>query len=65
MTMIGFRPTPEDARIISQATRDGETTSDVLRRALRLLDYSAWLNQARADAERLKDEDLRAEPDAW
>lgn len=64
-TTIGFRPTDEDARIIKAASRAGETTSEVIRRALRLLDREAWLTQARADAKRLADEDLSTEVDAW
>jgi len=65
MTTIGFRPTAEDERILSERTLPGETTTDTLRRAVRLLDYSAWLSEARLDAVRLRDEDLSAEPDAW
>ncbi|WP_415952414.1 hypothetical protein [Streptomyces sp. KLOTTS4A1] len=34
-------------------------------RALRLLVRERWLRQARTDAERLADEDLDAEADAW
>lgn len=45
--------------------RGGERTSDVIRRALRLLEREVWLHQARADAERLADEDLSQEEDAW
>lgn len=62
---IGFRPTEEDARIIAAATQDGEATSDVIRRALRLLEREVWLEQARQDAERLADEDLSTDEDAW
>ncbi|OEV03003.1 hypothetical protein [Streptomyces oceani] len=62
---IGFRPTEEDARIIDAATREGESTSEVIRRALRLLEREVWLGQARADAERLVAEDLSTEEDAW
>ncbi|MDP5182609.1 hypothetical protein QOZ88_08150 [Blastococcus sp. BMG 814] len=62
---IGFRPTEEDERIIRAAMRSDEHTSDVIRRALRLLDREAWLARARADAERLADEDLSGEADAW
>lgn len=62
---IGFRPTAEDERILREASRPGESTSDTLRRALRLLDHERWLGQFHTDAENLKDEDLRAEPDAW
>lgn len=62
---IGFRPTPEDERILRDAARPGESTTDTLRRALRLLDHERWLMQFRADAEMLKDEDLSSEIDAW
>lgn len=62
---IGFRPTDEDERIIKAAMRPNEHTSDVIRRALRLLDREVWLSQARDDAERLADEDLNAEAEAW
>lgn len=65
MSTIGFRPTAEDERILQEAARPGETTSDTLRRALRLLEHDRWLAQFRADAEQLTDEDLDAEPDAW
>ena len=62
---IGFRPTQDDERILREAAQPGETTSDTLRRALRLLDHERWLGQFRRDAEALKDEDLNAEPEAW
>ncbi|WP_091179464.1 hypothetical protein [Paramicrobacterium humi] len=62
---IGFRPTPDDERILREAGQPGESTSDTLRRALRLLDHERWLVQFRADAERLKGEDVNAEPEAW
>ncbi|HEV7210402.1 MAG TPA: hypothetical protein VGN47_01660 [Blastococcus sp.] len=62
---IGFRPTEEDERIMREAMRDDERTADVIRRALRLLDREAWLERARDDAERLVDEDLSSEADAW
>ncbi|MFI7453726.1 hypothetical protein ACIBQX_39985 [Nonomuraea sp. NPDC049714] len=65
MANIGFRATPEDERIIEAAMQEGERTSDVIRRALRLLEREVWLKQARTDAERLVDEDLSAEGDAW
>lgn len=64
-TSIGFRPTAEDERILREAARPGETTSDTLRRALRLLDHERWLGRFHADAEKIKDEDLNAEPEAW
>jgi len=62
---IGFRLTPDDERILREAARPGENTSETLRRALRLLDQDRWLEQFRADAEDLKDENLSAEPEAW
>jgi Arc/MetJ-type ribon-helix-helix transcriptional regulator len=64
-TTIGFRPTEEDERIIRAAMRPHERTSDVIRRALRLLEREVWLTQARSDAERLAEEDLSTEADAW
>lgn len=64
-TSIGFRPTPDDERILREAAKPGESTSETLRRALRLLDHERWLTQFRADAETLKAEDLTTEPDAW
>lgn len=64
-TSIGFRPTQDDERILREAALPGESTSDTLRRALRLLDHERWLTQFRTDSETLKDEDVNAEPDAW
>jgi len=62
---VGFRPTEEDLRVIEANRREDEKTSDVIRRALRLLDREAWEERARADMHRLRDEDLSAEADAW
>lgn len=62
---IGFRPTQDDQRILREAAQPGESTSDTMRRALRLLDHERWLAQFRADAETLKDENVNAEPEAW
>lgn len=45
MTNIGFRATPEDERIIKAAMEEGERTSDVIRRALRLLEREIWLKR--------------------
>lgn len=64
-TTLGFRPTSEDEQIINAAMRSGERTSDVIRRALRLLEREVWLERAREDAERLRAENLNAEADAW
>ena len=62
---VGFRPTEEDLRLIEANRREDEKTSDVIRRALRLLDREAWEDRARADMHRLRTEDLSAEADAW
>jgi hypothetical protein len=62
---IGFRPTDEDRKIIEAAMRDDEHTTDVIRRALRLLEREVWLSRAREDAARLADEDLSGERPAW
>jgi hypothetical protein len=62
---VGFRPTEEELRIIEANRREGEKTSDVIRRALRLLDREAWEERARADMHRLKGEDLSSEGDTW
>lgn len=62
---IGFRPTDDDERILREAAHPGESRSDTLRRALRLLDHERWQEQFRVDAEALKDEDVNAEPEAW
>jgi antitoxin ParD1/3/4 len=62
---VGFRPTEEDLRVIEANRRKDEKTSDVIRRALRLLDREAWEERARADMHRLSTEDLSAEADGW
>jgi hypothetical protein len=64
-SQVAFRPTEEDRRIIESAKRPDESVTDVIRRALRLLAREDWLRQAQVDAERLADEDLSAEQDAW
>jgi Arc/MetJ-type ribon-helix-helix transcriptional regulator len=62
---VGFRPTEEDLRIIDANRGKDEKTSDVIRRALRMLDREAWEARAREDMRRLRSEDLSAEPDEW
>jgi len=52
-------------RILREAAQPGESTSETLRRALRLLDHERWLAQFRTDAEALKGEDVNTEPEAW
>jgi hypothetical protein len=53
------------SRSVNDPERPAATTSDVIRRALRLLDREAWEERARADMHRLRTEDLSAEADAW
>ncbi|MFJ4632078.1 hypothetical protein [Streptomyces sp. NPDC088847] len=64
---VGFRPTEADDRIIQAYKRSGESTSDVLRRALRALERQEWQAQAHKDMERIaaSGEDLSGEPDEW
>lgn len=64
-TSIGFRPTPEDERILREAARPGESTTQTLRRALQLLDHDRWLDRFHADSEKLRNEDLNEEAEAW
>ena len=64
-SQVAFRTTEEDRRIIESAKRPDEGVTDVIRRALRLLERENWLKQARADSERLADEDLSGEGDDW
>ena len=62
---VSFRPPQEALVVIDAHRRKDEKTSDVIRRALRLLDREAWEERARADMHRLRSEDLSAEADAW
>lgn len=64
---IGFRDTPADRELIEHLRRGDESTTEVIRRALRALDTVQWHEQAQADAERIdaSGEDLNAEADAW
>jgi hypothetical protein len=64
---VGFRPTDADDEIIQAHKRPGETTSDVLRRALRALDREKWQSQAREDMERIaaSGENLSDDADDW
>ncbi len=62
---VRFRPTEEDLRVIEANRRKGESTSDVIRRALRQLDRKERNERNRPDVHRLRGEDLSAEADAW
>ncbi|ONM49239.1 hypothetical protein [Nocardia donostiensis] len=67
MTTIAFRATEADQELVRALTREGETTSDVLRRALRVLERERWHARMQAAADRIEasGEDINAEPDAW
>lgn len=62
---VSFRPTAEERRILDRLSDDGVIASEALRRGLRLLEQERWVEQARADAARNRDENLNDEPDAW
>jgi hypothetical protein len=62
---VGFRPTQDDLRVIEANRRKNESTSDVIRRALRQLDRKERNERARPELHRLRGEDLSAEADAW
>ena len=59
---IGFRPNATDRRIIEKF---GESPTDTIRYALRLLDHELWLEQFHREAREDKDWDPNEEPDAW
>ncbi|MEV4076575.1 hypothetical protein [Nonomuraea fuscirosea] len=52
MAEIAFRANAEDERIIRNALREDERPSDVLRRALRLLQREMWQDRLAAAARR-------------
>ncbi|MEV4469999.1 hypothetical protein [Nonomuraea sp. NPDC049504] len=52
MAEIAFRANAEDERIIRTALREGERPSDVLRRALRLLQREMWHDRLAAAEQR-------------
>jgi hypothetical protein len=62
---IGFRPTEDDRRLLDAIASTGLSTTDAIRRGLHLVAHERWVDQARADAERLRDENLNDAPDAW
>lgn len=67
MSTIAFRATEDDRALVNELMREGETTSDVVRRALRVLRREEWQRLMQADADRIEasGEDVNAEPDAW
>lgn len=62
---IGFRPTDEDRKILDAVASTGLSATDAIRRGLRLLAHEQWLDRAREDAARLREENLNDTPDAW
>lgn len=64
---IGFRATAHDAELLESLRHEGETNSDVLRRALAALERREAQRQIQADAERIMSsgENLNDEPEAW
>ncbi|NNH75691.1 hypothetical protein HLB23_38565 [Nocardia uniformis] len=67
MSTIAFRATAADRDLVDKLAEPGETASDVLRRALRVLERERWHEQMQASADRImaSGEDINAEPDAW
>ncbi|WP_280383030.1 hypothetical protein [Nocardia wallacei] len=67
MSTIAFRATEADKELVRHLAEPGETASDVLRRALRVLDSERWHRQAQLEADKIvaSGENLGDEPDAW
>ncbi len=65
MTTITFRAT--DRLLVRSLAEEGETASDVLRRALRVLDRERQHHDMRAAAVRIEasGENLADKPDGW
>jgi hypothetical protein len=64
---IGFRANDHDKELLARLAHAGETTTEVLRRALEALERLEWERQAQTDARRIMatGEDLGQEADAW
>ena len=67
MSTIAFRATNKDKELVEHLKEPGESASDVLRRALRVLDRERWQAEMQASADRItaSGENLGDEPDAW
>ncbi|WP_280400646.1 hypothetical protein [Nocardia carnea] len=67
MSTIAFRATGQDRALVERLAREGETTSDVLRRALYVLEQEQWQREMQEAADRIEasGENLGDEPDAW
>ncbi len=61
----GFHPHREDRRILDDLARSGISTSDAQRRGLHLVAHERWIDEVRADAEKMRAEKVNDEPDAW
>lgn len=53
MAMLTVEIDQDTERILSELTSEGRSTADVIREAIRVAGRLRWLEQARADAERL------------
>ena len=64
---IGFRATTEDRQRLAKLTHEGESTTEVLRRALAALEQLEWEREAQTEARAImiSGENLGDEPDAW
>lgn len=56
MSVLTVEIDPKTERILTRLTSGGRSTADVVREAIRLAGHLQWLEQARADAERLADD---------
>ncbi|MER5649441.1 hypothetical protein [Streptosporangium sp. NPDC002524] len=53
MAMLTVEIDSDTERILSELTSEGRSTTDVIREAIHVAGRLRWLEQARADAERL------------
>ncbi|MGW0590354.1 hypothetical protein [Streptosporangium sp. NPDC002607] len=76
MGMLTVEIDSDTEKILSELTSEGRSTTDVIREAIRIAGRLRWLEQARADAERLANDpddlaEIRAiqrefgDSDAW
>jgi hypothetical protein len=59
---ISFRPSQYDQEVIEKS---GQSPTDAIRQALRLLDREYWLAQLRVDVESQGSFDPNVEAEAW
>lgn len=67
MTAINFRANPHDEQLLARLQHRGESTSDLIRRALAALEQIEWEREAQRAAQAImaSGENLGDEPDAW